>query len=126
MSEKHDEHRLSRRGFAALAGAGAVSSLSLAQDIPQNTGVANAPVATVREGTQAEAPPFGPTLTFQRRDVSSKVKPFALGQVRLTAGALFDAQEWNREYLHRLSADRLLHNFRLIAGLPSSAQPLGG
>ncbi len=129
MSEKHDQRRLSRRGFAALAAAGTVSSLSLAQDIPQNTGVANAPVvpvAPVREGTQTEAPPFGPTLDFQRQDVALKVKPFALGQVRLTAGALFDAQEWNRDYLHRLSADRLLHSFRFTAGLPSSAQPLGG
>src|ERR1039457_4597530 len=28
-------------------------------------------------------------------------------------------------YVRRLSADRLLHNFRVNAGLPSSAQPLG-
>jgi DUF1680 family protein len=126
MSEKRAEGRLSRRGFAALAAAGTVSGLALGQDIPQNTSAANAPAAPQREGTQAEVPPFGETLSFTRADVPLKVKPFALGQVRLTAGALYDAQEWNRGYLHRLSADRLLHNFRVTAGLPSSAQPLGG
>jgi uncharacterized protein len=126
MDEQRDNRRLSRRGFAALAAAGTVSSLALAQDIPQNTSIANAPGAPLREGTQAEAPPFGATLTFERRHVPARVKPFALGQVRLTAGPLHDAQEWNRDYLHRLSADRLLHNFRVTAGLPSTAQPLGG
>jgi DUF1680 family protein len=126
MSEKRTEGRLSRRGFAALAAAGTASGLVLGQDIPQNTSAANAPGAPPREGTQAELPPFGATLSFTRQDVPSKVKPFALGQVRLTAGPLYDAQEWNRDYLHRLSADRLLHNFRVTAGLASSAQPLGG
>jgi hypothetical protein len=126
MDEQRDNRRLSRRGFAALAAAGPVSALALAQEAPQSTGVANAPAAPPREGTQAEAPPFGATLTFERQDVPAKVKPFALGQVRLTAGPLRDAQEWNRDYLHRLSADRLLHNFRVTAGLPSTAQPLGG
>jgi DUF1680 family protein len=126
MNEQRDNRRLSRRGFAALAAAGTVSSLALAQETPQATGVASPPAAPLREGTQAEAPPFGATLTFERRDVPAKVKPFALGQVRLTAGPMHDAQEWNRDYLHRLSADRLLHNFRVTAGLPSTAQPLGG
>jgi DUF1680 family protein len=126
MDEQRDNRHLSRRGFAALAAAGTVSSLALAQGTPQATGVASAPAAPLREGTQAEAAPFGATLTFERRDVPAKVKPFALGQVRLTAGPMHDAQEWNRDYLHRLSADRLLHNFRVTAGLPSTAQPLGG
>ena len=126
MDEQRDNRRMNRRGFAALAAAGTVSGLALAQEAPQGTGVTTAPAAPLREGTQAEAPPFGATLTFERRDVPARVKPFALGQVRLTAGPLHDAQEWNRDYLHRLSADRLLHNFRVTAGLPSTAQPLGG
>ena len=126
MEEQRDNRGLSRRGFAALAAAGTVSSLALAQETPQSTGAANVPAAPLREGTQAEAPPFGATLTFERRDVPAKVKPFALSEVRLTAGPMHDAQEWNRDYLHRLSADRLLHNFRVTAGFPSNAQPLGG
>jgi uncharacterized protein len=126
MDERPEERRLSRRSFATLAAAGTVSSLAVAQQVPQNTGVANVPATPLREGTQAEAPPFGASLTFECQDVKAKVKPFALGQVRLTAGPMHDAQEWNRDYLHRLSADRLLHNFRVTAGLPSTAQPLGG
>jgi len=93
--------------------------LALAQDIPQNTSVANAPGAPPREGTQVELPPFGEALTFERHDVSARVKPFALSQVRLTAGPMHDAQEWNRDYLHRLSADRLLHNFRVAGNFPA-------
>lgn len=32
----------------------------------------------------------------------------------------------NTDYLHRLDPDRLLHNFRVNAGIPSDAQPLEG
>jgi DUF1680 family protein len=47
--------------------------------------------------------------------------------VRLLPGPFRDAQEWNRGYMARLSADRLLHNFRQNAGLPSSVSaPFGG
>jgi DUF1680 family protein len=45
---------------------------------------------------------------------------------RLTAGPFWDAQEANRRVLHRLPVDRLVYNFRINAGLASSAQPLGG
>jgi DUF1680 family protein len=44
----------------------------------------------------------------------------------LTSGPFWDAQEANRRVLHRLPADRLVYNFRINAGLASSAQPLGG
>ena len=49
-----------------------------------------------------------------------------MAQVRLLPGIFKDAEEWNRGYLERLSADRLIHNFRVNAGLASSAEPLGG
>jgi uncharacterized protein len=45
---------------------------------------------------------------------------------RLSEGPFLAAQEANRRVLHRLPVDRLVHNFRINAGLPSSAQPLGG
>ena len=126
MDQRCEAKGLSRRSFGALAATGVASSLALAQDAPQSIGAASAPAAPLREGTRAEAPPFGTTVAFERQDVAARVKPFALGQVRLTTGALYDAQEWNRGYLHRLPADRLLHNFRVTAGLSSTAQPLGG
>jgi DUF1680 family protein len=46
--------------------------------------------------------------------------------VQLLPGPFHRAQQANLGYLRRLDADRLLHNFRINAGLPSSAQPLGG
>jgi DUF1680 family protein len=55
-----------------------------------------------------------------------RVRAFDLKQVRLLQSPFREAQERNREFLHSLEADCLLHTFRLNAGLPSSAQPLGG
>jgi len=55
-----------------------------------------------------------------------KAQPFDLKYVRLLEGPFQEALERNRRYLHRLSPDRLLHTFRLNAGLPTSAEPLGG
>jgi len=51
-----------------------------------------------------------------------------MGQVQLLPNNVyFDSQEWNRGYMARLAADRLLYNFRANAGLPvGSAKPLGG
>jgi DUF1680 family protein len=55
-----------------------------------------------------------------------KAKPFRLRQVRLLDGPFKDAMELDRRFLHELESDRLLHTFRLNAGLPSNAEPLGG
>ena len=55
-----------------------------------------------------------------------RVRPFALSAVRLRAGAALEALEVNRRYLMSLDTDRLLHMFRITAGLPSTAEPLGG
>lgn len=54
------------------------------------------------------------------------VEPFGLEAVRLGAGAVREALETNRRFLLGLDPDRLLHMFRVTAGLPSSAEPLGG
>ena len=73
-----------------------------------------------------ETEPFAESLSFHRDAVRPRVQPFALGQVTLDSGLLQNARDWNRSYMMRLPEDRLLHNFRVTAGLPSSAQPLGG
>jgi DUF1680 family protein len=54
------------------------------------------------------------------------LEPFELGAVRLRPGEAADALAVNRRYLLALDPDRLLHMFRVTAGLPSSAEPLGG
>jgi DUF1680 family protein len=56
----------------------------------------------------------------------SRAHPFPLGDVRLLDGPFRDAMKRDADYLLSLDADRLLHNFRVTAGLPSSATPLGG
>ncbi|HKI34365.1 MAG TPA: beta-L-arabinofuranosidase domain-containing protein [Gemmataceae bacterium] len=53
-------------------------------------------------------------------------QPFRLEQVRLLPGPFRSAMELDRNYVLSLDPDRLLHNFRVNAGLPSSARPLGG
>jgi DUF1680 family protein len=53
-------------------------------------------------------------------------RPFPLEQVRLLDGPFKQAQALDQDYLLSLEPDRLLHNFRVNAGLPSSAAPLGG
>src|SRR5216117_1550663 len=58
--------------------------------------------------------------------VAYKAQPFALQDVRLLDGPFKQAMTLDQEYLLSLDPDRLLHNFRVNAGLPSSAQPLGG
>src|SRR5215813_4189200 len=58
--------------------------------------------------------------------VPLKVHAFPLEEVRVLDGPFKHAMELDEAYLLALDVDRLLHNFRLNAGLPSSAQPLGG
>ena len=73
-----------------------------------------------------EPGPFDAPLQFVRNEMPQKLKPFSLGDVTLDSGPLQQARDWNRGYIMRLPNDRLLHNFRINAGLPSSAKPLGG
>jgi len=58
--------------------------------------------------------------------VALKAYPFDLQDVRLLDGPFRDAMLRDQKYLLELDSDRLLHNFRVTAGLPSTAQPLGG
>jgi DUF1680 family protein len=53
-------------------------------------------------------------------------QPFDLRDVRLRPGPVLDALTINRRYLLALDPDRLLHTFRITAGLPTTAEPLGG
>jgi hypothetical protein len=53
-------------------------------------------------------------------------RPFDLSRVRLRPGPFLDAMNVNRRFLMGLDPDRLLHTFRLTAGLPTTAEPLGG
>lgn len=80
----------------------------------------------VQEGTQPAVPPFSTPLEFRARELPLKAEPFELTAVRLLPGPFFAAQEANARWLRSLPADRLVHTFRLNAGLSSSVKPLGG
>ena len=126
--------KVSRREFAksvaiAPIGLAAASSL-LAQTAavppaaPPKT--APDPEAANRIFSVAESEPFAAPLQFVRNETAPRLKPFSLGDVTLKAGPLQQARDWNRGYIMRLPNDRLLHNFRVNAGLPSNAKPLAG
>ena len=55
-----------------------------------------------------------------------KLTPFPLKEVRLTDGLFATAAGTNQKYLETLSTERLLHSFRLTAGITSTAKPYGG
>jgi len=105
-------HRISRRKFVAttaVVGAGAVL---------------RAPVFAF-EGQGAGASSADASKAVNHEVVPRQASPFAMKNVRLLPGACSAAAEVNRRYLKTLPPDRLLHTFRLTAGLPSSAMPLG-
>src|SRR2546425_6122549 len=103
----HASHRLSRREFVGVAAAAAGASL-----LPGELWAS--PAQAVQRRSKC------------RERVNWSVEPFPLNQVRLLAGPFQQEQETNRRWLHSLPSDRLLHTFRLTAGFPSSALPLGG
>jgi uncharacterized protein len=120
--------RVTRRTFGAAVASGMTVPVALAQQNPTAPAAApNSNTVQQRRGTMQEVPPFDGTLAFARKDVPLRATPFPMSQVRLLPGIYHDAQEWNRGYMSRLAADRLLYNFRANAGLPvGSAEPLGG
>jgi hypothetical protein len=130
MTKKQQIGPVSRRNFAAIvAGAGAMAPALAAQQTPAQTPAA--PVQPEPRGGRPPQPnPFDVPIEFTRKDVAAKAHPFPMTQVRLLPGSMFhDAQEWNRGYMSRLGADRLLYNFRANAGLPvgsSEGFPGGG
>jgi DUF1680 family protein len=112
---------LSRRRFAGvLAGSAAAPALVAQQQPAANT-------AQRPSGPAPEPAPFDAQIEFARADVPARVLPFPMARVKLLPSPYTQAAEWNRGYMNRLAADRLLYNFRQNAGLPvGDAKPLGG
>lgn len=57
---------------------------------------------------------------------SSKIKPVDGSCVKISDSWLKNREKLNMAFIDSIEPDRLLHNFRVNAGLPSEAQPLGG
>jgi DUF1680 family protein len=122
MNMRRRTDKISRRCFSlGLVAAPITAALSLDGLAPRAD--AEEPAESL---TEVAGAPFGLTETFQRNVLAMPVAPFDMGEVQLHDGPLKQSVEWNRNYMMRLSVDRLLYNFRVTAGLPSSAQPLGG
>ena len=85
------------------------------------TSAAAAGFTLIRSLTPKEA--FGAVTPS---DASARIVPFPLASVRLAPGIFRDEAEINARYLDSLSVDRLLHTFRLTAGISSSALPYKG
>ena len=120
---------LTRRQLpGVLAAAGAAPELLAQQTPPAGPPNPNTSIQQQqRRGPAPEVPPFEAPIEFTRKDVPAKVKPFPMTAVKLLPSAYTEAAEWNRGYMQRLPADRLLYNFRENAGLSmGSAQPFGG
>ena len=116
--------KLTRRTFTALA---AASPAALAQNPAAPTQNAAPATAPQGRGRPPEVPPFQAPLEFARKDVAPKAEPFPMTQVRLLPSAFRDAQEWNRGFMSRLPAEKLVYNFRENAGLPGAPEkPFGG
>jgi hypothetical protein len=58
--------------------------------------------------------------------VAGKIEPLPPGTVRLAAGVFKEQEEINTRYLESLTTDRLLHTFRLTAGITTTATPYRG
>jgi uncharacterized protein len=58
--------------------------------------------------------------------VQWKAKPFAMPESRLLPSFWKDTMELNRSFLYSLPNERLAYNFRVTAGIPTDADPLGG
>jgi DUF1680 family protein len=100
--------KISRRAFVATAAAAAASAVLPPSLVAREDDLQTS--ARKSHGPSAGAP---------------RAVPFPMQNVRLLPGSFAAAAEANRRYLKTLPLDRLLHTFRLTAGLPSSAEPLG-
>ena len=123
---------LSRRGFATAAAVSPLLALTKpvfaqgdagpSQAAPPTVGMENVRQAVARLAGE----PFARPIVFVRDPVRPRLQPFALTAVRLEDGPFRDAHRANAAYLKRLDPERLLHTFRINAGIPSHAEPLGG
>lgn len=103
--------KIDRREFVATATAAGATTLTSKLPLTFQGDMQSQP-------TEASNP-------LNREKVPAEAVPFSMKNVRLGPGAFSSAAEVNRRYLKTLPSARLLHTFRLNAGLPSSAEPLG-
>lgn len=118
---------LSPLGLTAAAALGQLAQApNQANSSPQEQPKPARALSPNRRFSIEESDPFAEPLVFTGKRSEMRFLPFQMNEVVLEAGPLQQARDWNRGYMMRLANDRLLHNFRVTAGLPSDATPLGG
>ena len=111
------EQGLTRRRILQVLGtAAAAATLERLRDRSASA----APVVTPGATAPVAAPPAA------LHPVALGAQPFSLTAVRLLDGPFKDAQERDAKYLLSLDPDRMLHNFRVNAGLEPKAPVYGG
>lgn len=64
--------------------------------------------------------------SFAQPDMPHATAVSTIDNTRLLQSWIKDREKLDLEFISNLNPDRLLHNFRITAGLPSTAEPLGG
>ena len=88
--------------------------------------VAALAIALTSQSCLGDALSLGYTRDKVEPAVKMEVWAFPLEEVRLLDGPFRHAMELDGAYLLSLDTERLVRNFRVNAGLPSQAEPLGG
>jgi uncharacterized protein len=110
-----------RRFLGGAAVVGAVGLIPSSPAAPADAGAKKAALKGAVEDTANE------TLTSAAvAKVQWNVKPFSMTDARLLPSFWKDTMELNRSFLYALPNECLAHNFRVTAGIPSDAEPLGG
>ncbi len=116
------DQNLTRRHF--LGGAVAIGTATIFLPTP-----ASATQAAASQAARDGSPPDSAIATLTHAPVAKvqwKAVPFAMTEVRLLPSFWKDMMELDRSYLYSLPNDRLAYNFRVTAGIPTDADPLGG
>jgi DUF1680 family protein len=90
--------------------------------------LASAATAAIAAGTgpMVLMPAAGAAETQPVRTTQGALQPFDIANVDLGESPFLHAQQMTEAYLLRLEPDRMLHNFRVNAGLPPKAPVYGG
>jgi len=83
-------------------------------------------VSTMNALASSVSPEYDPAKVRVLPRADMRLLPFSLRQVRLMDGPFKDAMDRDVHYLLSLEPDRLLHRFRLYAGLEPKAPIYGG
>jgi DUF1680 family protein len=121
-SQMKDQKGLSRRQMLKTLGAGTVAT-TVSAALPKVCGASDLSCELVQEAPTATIPQ---TKVRTSQAVTPRAVAFDLADVKLLYSPFRQAQGRDAQYLLQLEPDRLLHNFRVNAGLKPKAPVYGG